>query len=309
MAKIAVDLEHALARRDRDAMRGTTEPRTVAGAIGWQVVDVLCTCGPGDRAFEERHRSYCIALVTAGAFEYRSETGAALMTPGAVMLGNAEECFECAHRHHTGDRCIAFRYEPEYLERVLADVGASHRGSRFGAARLEPSRALAPFVAAASAGVTRSADIAWDEMALTLAVRVARLVDGVRASDAEPVPPRALARVVETLRWIDARPDAELGLDRLAEHAGLSAYHFLRTFERATGVTPHQYVLRARLRAAAQQLVDTREKIVDIALGCGFVDLSNFNRAFRTEFGMSPRAYRRSLCAPSRGAAGARLRI
>ena len=78
----------------------------------------------------------------------------------------------------------------------------------------------------------------------------------------------------------------------LAREAGLSPYHFLRTFERITGVTPHQYVLRARLREAAIRLVAEPGNVLDIALDCGFGDVSNFNRAFRTEFGVSPRAYR-----------------
>lgn len=297
LAKIAVDLERALARRARDAAGGVTQPRTIASGAGWNVADVLCTCGPGDPAFEERHGAFCIALVAAGTFEYRSETGTALMTPGAVMLGNAGASFECGHRHRAGDRCIAFRYRPEYFERLFADAGATRRQASFGAARIEPSRALAPFVAAASMGVAAAGDPAaggpaWDEMALTLAVRVMRIVDGARASDAKPVASAALARVVDTLRWIDENADSELGLTQLAEQARLSPYHFLRTFERATGVTPHQYVLRARLRAAAQRLADTTDKIVDVALDCGFADLSNFNRAFRAEFGAPPRAYR-----------------
>jgi AraC-like DNA-binding protein len=78
----------------------------------------------------------------------------------------------------------------------------------------------------------------------------------------------------------------------MALEAGLSPYHFLRTFDRVTGVTPHQYVLRARVREAALRVVGGDDKIVDIALDCGFGDLSNFNRAFRAEFGLSPRAYR-----------------
>lgn len=292
LVKIAVDLQQALARRARDAARGTTAPRTIAQGEGWSVADVLCTCGPGDPPFEERHGSYCIALVAAGAFEYRSETGAGLLAPGAAMLGNAGECFECGHRHRAGDRCVAFRYRPEYFERLYADAGiGSHRVS-LKAARIEPSRALAPFVAAAGNAVTVTADLAWDEIGLTLAVRVLRLLEGTPADRAKPIPAAALARVVDTLRWIDERPDAELGLDRLAGHAGLSPYHFLRTFERATGVTPHQYVLRARLRAATQRLVETRDKVVEIALDCGFSDLSNFNRAFRMEFGTSPLGYR-----------------
>ncbi len=292
MAKIAVDLARALAHRARDASLGATEPRTVASGPGWNVADVLCTCGPGDRAFEERHGAFCIALVAAGAFEYRSETGAALMAPGAVMLGNAGECFECGHRHSAGDRCVAFRYHADYFERVFADAGVARRRLSFGVPRIEPSRALTPFVAASSAAVVGAPGLAWDEMALTLAVRVLRTAECMPAFDAKPIPTGALARVVETVRWIDEMLDEDLGLDRLAEHARLSPYHFLRTFERATGVTPHQYVLRARLRAAALRLADTPDKVVDVALDCGFADVSNFNRAFRAEFGMPPRSYR-----------------
>jgi AraC family transcriptional regulator len=95
------------------------------------------------------------------------------------------------------------------------------------------------------------------------------------------------------VRRIERDPDDELSLGRLAESARLSPYHFLRTFERITGVTPHQFVLRARLRRAATRLATSPEKILDLALESGFGDLSNFNRAFRAEFGVSPRAYRR----------------
>jgi AraC-like DNA-binding protein len=83
-------------------------------------------------------------------------------------------------------------------------------------------------------------------------------------------------------------------LQHLAKDAGLSPYHFLRTFTRLTGVTPHQFALRARLREAALRLSRSDDRVIDIALDCGFGDVSNFNRAFRTEFGTSPRAYRKN---------------
>ena len=77
-----------------------------------------------------------------------------------------------------------------------------------------------------------------------------------------------------------------------ADSAGLSPYHFLRTFKHVTGVTPHQWLLRARLREAARRLAAGRDPVTDIALDVGFEDLSNFMRSFRAEFGMSPRRYR-----------------
>src|SRR5208283_799598 len=65
----------------------------------------------------------------------------------------------------------------------------------------------------------------------------------------------------------------------------------------------HQYVLRARLREAAVRLAAQPNKVLDIALDCGFGDVSNFNRAFRAEFGVSPRVYRRQTCCSGCGGA------
>jgi AraC family transcriptional regulator len=87
---------------------------------------------------------------------------------------------------------------------------------------------------------------------------------------------------------IDHDPDIPYDLRGLAQFARLSPYHFLRTFEGLTGTTPHQYLLRGRLRRAAFRLRTESTKILDI----GFGDVSNFNRSFRSEFGVSPRVYR-----------------
>ena len=77
-----------------------------------------------------------------------------------------------------------------------------------------------------------------------------------------------------------------------ASDAGLSAFHFLRLFAQVLGVTPHQYLIRSRLRRAARLLADGARSISDVALDVGFEDLSNFTRSFRAEFGASPREFR-----------------
>jgi len=285
LAKIAVALEQALARRRLRGEAGRATPRVIAAATGWSVADVLCTSGPQDRPFEEQHTRYSIAMVVAGTFQYRSTLGAGLMAPGSVMLGNPGLAYECGHEHAEGDRCVVFWYEPEYFEELT--------GSRFRVAHVPPLRDLAPLVVSAGAGAIGGGarDVAWEELAVQVAVRTAGLA-ARQSSNHDALPLNAAARVTRAIRAIDERPDANLGLATLARESRLSAYHYLRTFERLTGVTPHQYVIRARLRQAATQLVTERRKIIDVALDSGFGDVSNFNRAFRTEFGTNPRAYR-----------------
>jgi AraC-like DNA-binding protein len=213
------------------------------------------------------------------------------MTPGALLLGNAGQCFECGHEHGTGDRCIAFSYAPEYFERIAADAGASGRALTFLPPCLPPLRDSAPVVAQACAGLVGHDDASWEEIGVRLAARVSQLASGATRAPAD-APPSAVARVTRAVRVIARAPSARLTLRRLADEAGLSPYHFLRTFERLTGVTPHQYVRRLRLRDAAVRLALEPSKVIDIAFEVGFGDVSTFNRAFRAEFGVSPRAYR-----------------
>jgi AraC family transcriptional regulator len=288
LAKIAAELDRALAERARDGAPGEAAARVLARGEGWRVEDVLCTSGPRDRPFEERHQTVGVAIVAAGSFEYRGPAGRQLMTPGSLLLGNAGQDFECAHDHAAGDRCLAFQLEPDYFERLAADAGAT---PRFRLNRLPPLRDLAPLVARALAGLEAKAAMPWEELGIHLVARAARLVEGMPSDRREPAP-AALARVTPIVRGIDRQPDGALTLRGLAREARLSPYHFLRTFESVTGVTPHQYVLRARLRQAAMRLAQDPARIGDIALDCGFGDVSNFNRTFRAEFGVSPRLYR-----------------
>jgi AraC-like DNA-binding protein len=99
---------------------------------------------------------------------------------------------------------------------------------------------------------------------------------------------------VESALWIDAHADQALDLQRLAAQCGLSAYHYLRVFAHVLGVTPHQYLVRSRLRSAARMLAEGERSVTEIALDAGFADLSNFVRSFRRAAGVSPREFRRA---------------
>jgi AraC-like DNA-binding protein len=298
LAKIAVALERQLARRALTGAPGGTTTRWLAGGEGWMVGDVLCTSGPGDRPFEERHTSVAIAIVTAGSFQYRSAAGRELMTPGSLMLGNAGQSFECGHEHGAGDRCLSFHYDVDYFESLAADAadGRRARPSRgvrpyFHVLRLPPLRALSSVVARACAALAGSPSLSWEELSIKVAARAVQVAGGLTPGLGAGTP-AATARVTRAVRRIERHPDDGLTLAHLAREAGLSTYHFLRVFERLTGATPHQYILRTRLREAAVRLTAEPGRVLDVAFDSGFGDVSNFNRAFRAEFGLSPRAYR-----------------
>src|SRR5690242_9250730 len=122
----------------------------LASGPGWRVSDVVCTSGPRDPCYVEQHSAYSIALVTNGNFKYRTVQGSALMTPGALLLGNAGACFECGHQHSRGDRCLAFHFSPEILESVVAAMPGVKRLA-LGSPRLPPVPSILPMVAAAEA--------------------------------------------------------------------------------------------------------------------------------------------------------------
>ena len=74
----------------------------------------------------------------------------------------------------------------------------------------------------------------------------------------------------------------------------MSAFHFLRLFRNVLGVTPHQYLVRSRLRHAARLLADDDRPVTDVAFDVGFGDLSNFVRTFHRAAGVSPLRFRQA---------------
>jgi len=273
----------------RETIYNPPKSHRLASGHGWAVSDIVCAAGPLDRPFEERHTQTSIAIVVGGTFQYRSSTGRDLMTPGSFLLGNAGDSFTCGHEHGTGDRCIAFSYAPEFFERLARQIGT--HSTRFKVPRLPPIRASAPLVAKASTMLGGIDPMAGEELSVEVAVQAMQIAHGIPRSRTGAAP-SSLARVTRVVRMIENDADTAQDLNQLARLARLSRYHFLRTFEELTGTTPHQYLLRVRLRRAAIRLRSESTKISDIALESGFGDISNFNRAFRAEFGANPRTYR-----------------
>ena len=134
-------------------------------------------------------------------------------------------------------------------------------------------------------------DVGLDEAGLLLANRLCDIVSG-RRRKTPAATPRDRRRAVEAALRIDERSHQPIDLASAASESDLSPFHFLRVFSAVLGVTPHQYLVRSRLRHAARLLADDERSISDVAYDVGFGDLSNFVRTFHRAAGVSPRRFR-----------------
>lgn len=99
-------------------------------------------------------------------------------------------------------------------------------------------------------------------------------------------------RIRRAMEFVEAQGLRPIVLDDMAHAAGLSKFHFSRSFKSATGYTPHEWVLRHRLAKARELLMNSNLPIADIARSTGFASASRFGDLFKRRFGKTPRAWR-----------------
>ncbi|HEV7714396.1 MAG TPA: helix-turn-helix domain-containing protein [Steroidobacteraceae bacterium] len=102
---------------------------------------------------------------------------------------------------------------------------------------------------------------------------------------------RTLRRVRE---YIEAHLHDEIRITKLATLAELSTTHFARAFKESFGMSPHRYVMQARVERAAQLLGSTDHPLADIGFAVGFADQSHFSKTFSRLTGSTPRDFRRA---------------
>jgi AraC-like DNA-binding protein len=251
------------------------------------VSDFRCNAGPGDMPFAELHRRHSISYVRKGSFGLHCRGKFSELVAGSVLIGHPGDEYTCTHDHVCGDECLSFFLGPELVETIGDGKDIWQIGS---APPLPELMVLGELAQAAADG---SSDIGLDEIGQVFASRFVEVVSG-KPRKAAPDAARDRRRAVETALWIDAHSHRQIDLEDAAAQAGISPFHFLRLFSDVLGVTPHQYLLRSRLRHAARRLADDDSPITDIAYDVGFGDLSNFVRTFHRAAGVPPSKFRQA---------------
>jgi len=251
------------------------------------VSDFRCTTGPDDKPFVEQYGSHSISYVRKGSFGCRCRGRSFELVAGSILVGYPGDEFVCTHDHVCGDECLTFFFAADLVEAI----GDRPEAWRIGSA--PPLPELIVLVELAQAAACGRSDIGLDEIGQIFASRFVEVVSGRRNAPA-PAKARDRRRAVETALWIDANSHQQIDLDAAAAQAELSPFHFLRLFSGVLGVTPHQYLVRSRLRHAARLLAEEERAVTDIAYDVGFGDLSNFVRTFHRAAGASPLRFRQA---------------
>ena len=92
--------------------------------------------------------------------------------------------------------------------------------------------------------------------------------------------------------FINENMDKAISLEEIAAQANLSIYYFTRSFKKAYGYTPHEYLIKIRLNTACFYLVSSTSQVKEIAFSCGFTSESSFCTCFKKNIGCTPAEYR-----------------
>jgi AraC-like DNA-binding protein len=260
--------------------------RTLLEGNRISVTEFRCTAGPGDQPFAEEFPGHSISYVRKGSFGCRCRGRFHELVAGSFLVGFPGDEYVCTHDHVVGDECLSFFLAPELVDAISDD-------STWQVGSVPPLPELMVLAELAQSAADGSSDVGLDEVGHLIAARFAEAVSG-RTSKPLAASLRDRRRAVESALWIDANSHRAIALDDAAEQAGISPFHFLRLFSQVLGVTPHQYLVRSRLRHAARRLADDDSPITDIAYDVGFGDLSNFVRTFHRAAGASPMRFRQA---------------
>jgi AraC-like DNA-binding protein len=251
------------------------------------VSEFRCSAAPGDKPFAEQYACHSISFVRKGSFGCHSRGRLFELVAGSILVGHPGDEFMCTHDHVCGDECLSFFLDPELVEAI------GDRKDVWQVGAVPPLPELMVLGELAQASACGRSDIGLDEVGQMFASRFVEVVSG-RSHKPAPASSRDRRRAVETALWIDAHSHQRINLEDVAAHADISPFHFLRLFSSVLGVTPHQYLVRSRLRHAARLLADDARSVTDVAYDVGFGDLSNFVRTFHRAAGVSPRRFRQA---------------
>lgn len=238
------------------------------------------------------HETFVIGGISGGYGTQFIRGSQRLAGTGDLTLYNPGEIHDCAPGCEAG-----FDYRVSYpsidmMKRVAKEVS---RDSRIGtpffkAPIIRDPNGLAAFTVAHRTIELDRDTLAGDE-------RLIEVYAGflIRHAEIKPASVGREQRPIERVKVMIAdRCTEDISLAELAAEAGLSRFHLIRVFQRATGQTPHAYLINRRVEHAKLRL-RAGEKLSAVAVAAGFSDQAHLTRVFKARVGVTPGVYRAAV--------------
>lgn len=278
-----------------------------SGKLGWQTILARIYRDPVEAAQFATAQSpdLLVVLVTSGAYTIESRKGRfwqrANYHPGSIGVTAPGNISMLRWRADPGQQLESLHI---HLSADLIDESCEALGGKGPWPRRLPDALLLedPLLTAAGRAVCRALRLGApplyaDSIAQLLATHLLYGLYGSGVSMREDVHPSALGDTAmrRITAYMHEHLHEEVSLDDLAAHTNISKYHLLRSFAKTTGFTPYRYLVRLRMRRAADLLRDTGQPVLQISAACGYRSPGQFTAAFRRRFGASPTEFRRQF--------------
>ncbi|MEI7253564.1 AraC family transcriptional regulator [Dickeya dadantii] len=239
------------------------------------------------------HENFCIGVIEEGAQRFYRTGGEHVAPTGDIILVNADEI-------HTGHSAVASGWSyraiypsPDLLCHLSRDLRVPQGATPWFPDAVVHDPGLSAQLRLAFTLLPQAGNSLLKETLLFSSLSWLMLRYSKTRADGRVLPSAGLS-ILRAKAWLDECPEQDISLLQLAEIAGLSPWHFLRQFKALLGMTPHAYLVQARLRQARSLLIKGAG-LSDTASRCGFSDQSHFNRHFKRAMGITPGEFVRTL--------------
>ena len=243
------------------------------------------------------HDFYECSLLLRGKLSYQIESSSFSEQPGDLLFISPNQLHRplFVHGNEPYER-IVFWLNRTFVEKLSCaetDLSACFYGGQTGAIRLggamlaQITRLFSELIASMR-GEAFGREILSRSIAESLLVYLNRIARGESGQDRAEITISPLVQRV--CCYLDEHIAESVSLDALSCEMFLSKYHLERKFKQETGVSIYQLLLQKRM-IRARNLMREGLPLLEVALECGFSGYSGFYKAFRAEYGVSPRAY------------------
>lgn len=243
-------------------------------------------CVSADSAFKfsrHTHDTYCFGLIDRGAQRWHSDRKIAEAGAGTVIMCNPGEVHDGSPIGEGGRAWRMLNVAQSVVDSAVQRLGLGGPGTfEFVspvATHPDAAKLMGQLFSALLSRHDHSALV--DQLLLLLLPMLGNVSPHSRVNFGRS--PR-IARAIEQIR---DHPSSNVSLRELAELVEMSPWHFLRSFSRETGFTPHAYQMQCRVELA-RRLISRGSGLTDAALESGFADQSHMTRIFRRTYGVSP---------------------